>query len=93
MKNLFNNISEEEKSRVLEMHSGKKTIISEQPKLNAYGEKMPQLPSDNSLYIEMTNYVEGDGPEVMKYVPNKMLVIGQSNGTKLIPLYTITKHN
>jgi hypothetical protein len=86
MKNLFNDISEEEKNRVLEMHSGKKTVISEQPKKS-------QLPSDNSLYIEMTNYVEGDGPEVMKYVPNKMLVIGQSNGTKLIPLYTITKHN
>jgi hypothetical protein len=30
MKNLFNNISQEEKNRILEMHSGKKNIISEQ---------------------------------------------------------------
>jgi len=68
-------------------------IINEQSVGVPYGSKKYQLPSDNSLYIEMTSYVEGDGPEVMKYVPNKMLVIGQSNGTKLIPLYTITKHN
>jgi hypothetical protein len=31
MKNLFNDISQEEKNRILEMHSGKKNIISEQP--------------------------------------------------------------
>ena len=31
MRNLFNNISQEEKSRILEMHSGKKNVISEQP--------------------------------------------------------------
>jgi hypothetical protein len=30
MRNLFNNISQEEKSRILEMHSGKKNVISEQ---------------------------------------------------------------
>ena len=30
MKNLFNNISEEEKNRILEMHSGVKNIILEQ---------------------------------------------------------------
>ena len=29
MKNLFNDISQEEKSRILEMHSGKKNVISE----------------------------------------------------------------
>jgi len=29
MKNLFNNISQEEKSRILEMHTGKKKIITE----------------------------------------------------------------
>jgi hypothetical protein len=73
-------------------------IISEQPKpklkpkLNSYKEKAPQLPSDNPLYIEMDNWVTGDGPEVMKYIPNKMLVIGTWDGTKLVPDYTITKH-
>jgi hypothetical protein len=30
MKNLFNNISQEEKNRILEMHSGKKRVIYEQ---------------------------------------------------------------
>jgi hypothetical protein len=30
MKNSFNNISQEEKNRILEMHSGNKTVISEQ---------------------------------------------------------------
>jgi hypothetical protein len=30
MKNLFNNISNEEKNRILEMHSAKKNVISEQ---------------------------------------------------------------
>jgi hypothetical protein len=30
MKNLLNNISQEEKNRILEMHSGKKNVISEQ---------------------------------------------------------------
>jgi hypothetical protein len=30
MKNLFNDISQEEKNRILEMHSGKKNVISEQ---------------------------------------------------------------
>ena len=31
MKNLFNNISQEEKNTILEMHSGKQNVISEQP--------------------------------------------------------------
>jgi hypothetical protein len=30
MKNLFNNISQEEKNRILEMHSGKKNVMTEQ---------------------------------------------------------------
>ena len=30
MKNLFNNISQEEKNRILEMHSGKKNVVNEQ---------------------------------------------------------------
>ena len=32
MKNLFNDISQDEKNRILEMHSGKKNVISEQDK-------------------------------------------------------------
>ncbi len=30
MNNLFNNISQDEKNRILEMHSGKKNVISDQ---------------------------------------------------------------
>ena len=30
MKNLFNDISQDEKNRILEMHSAKKSVISEQ---------------------------------------------------------------
>jgi hypothetical protein len=36
MKNLFNNISQEEKNRILEMHSGKKNVISEQNNQQVY---------------------------------------------------------
>jgi hypothetical protein len=42
MKNLFNNISEEEKNRILEMHSGKKNVIIESD--DEDGE--PQIPPD-----------------------------------------------
>jgi len=93
MKNLFNDISEEEKSRVLEMHSGKKTVISEQPKKPSTLKPVDLgVPIDNPLWQELDNWVTGDGPEVMKYIPNKLLVIGVWNGTKLVPDYTITKH-
>lgn len=50
------------------------------------------IPYNNPLYREMDDYVTGDGPEVMEYVPNKKLVIGSSNGAKLVPDYTIIKH-
>ena len=36
MKNLFNDISQEEKNRILEMHSGKKNVISEQNNQQVY---------------------------------------------------------
>ena len=41
-----------------------------------------------TVWMELENWVNGDGPEVIKYVPNKMLVIGQGK----TPDYTITKH-
>ena len=43
-------------------------------------------PIYNPLWIEMTNNVEGEGVETIKYIPNKMLVI-DAFGNK----YTITK--
>jgi hypothetical protein len=75
MKNLFT-INEEEKNRVLEMHSGKKTIISEQPKLNAYGEKIPKHPTDSKLWTNMINDIEGDGVSITKETPNQLMIQG-----------------
>jgi hypothetical protein len=39
MKNLFNDISQEEKNTILEMHSGKKTLISEEEKTITYSRR------------------------------------------------------
>jgi hypothetical protein len=39
MKNLFNDISQEEKNTILEMHSGKKTVISEEEKIKTYSRR------------------------------------------------------
>jgi len=46
MKNLFNDISEEEKNRILEMHSGKKNVISEQ---SEHGMGLLVKPDKNQL--------------------------------------------
>jgi hypothetical protein len=50
------------------------------------------VPYDNPLWKELDNWVTGDGPEVMEYIPNKKLVIGVSNGYKVVPDWTIIKH-
>jgi hypothetical protein len=55
MKNLFNDISQDEKNRILEMHSAKKNVISEQPSLGGGtrpvsspgGGTRPNRPSQN----------------------------------------------
>jgi len=39
MKNLFNNISESEKNRILEMHTNLKTVISEEEKTKTYSRR------------------------------------------------------
>ena len=63
MKNLFNNISQEEKNRILEMHSSKKNVMSEQSISGAVDwvkDKVKSiLPNSGSSYkVEAT--VEGD---------------------------------
>jgi hypothetical protein len=55
MKNLFNSISQEEKSRILEMHSGKKNVISEQPT------------EDMIEYTNLGNKLKTKYPEICKY--------------------------
>ena len=60
MKNLFNNISQEDKNRILEMHSGKKNTISEQmvkPKIAPYGSKPSRLPVEHFNYCGFNSHV------------------------------------
>jgi hypothetical protein len=60
MKNLFNNISQDEKNRILEMHSAKKNVISEQREtsltpvngqtVNLYLDKREKKPYSSDLF-------------------------------------------
>ena len=59
MKNLFNNISQEEKSRILEMHSGKKNVISEQQAMNAAS----QVTQQSGVNKPVTTSVSGSEME------------------------------
>jgi hypothetical protein len=59
MKNLFNDISQDEKNRILEMHSVKKNVISEQPILGGgtrpvsrpSGGARPNIPTQNQTVV------------------------------------------
>jgi hypothetical protein len=51
-------------------------IINEQPKLNAYGEKIPKHPTDSKLWINMKNDIEGDGVSIIKETPNLLMIQG-----------------
>lgn len=68
MKNLFNNISKEDKNRILEMHSGKKNTISEDSKY--------KHPVDSKLWINMRSDIEGDGVSIIKETPNQLVIDG-----------------
>ena len=57
MKNLFNNISQDEKNRILEMHSGKKNVISEQ---------MSQTNTKNMWPIIEKDLITFNTPKVIK---------------------------
>jgi len=70
MKNLFNNISQEEKNRILEMHSGKKNVISEQP--------TNPIPSD-CLYS--AGFIKKDGGVARNQVGKPMPMAGAWEGT------------
>lgn len=85
MKNLFNDISEEEKNRVLEMHSGKKNVILEQPIGVPYGSKKIKLPIDTKLWKLLEDELNGEGPSIIKETPNQLIIDGLS-GTWTITL-------
>jgi hypothetical protein len=62
-------------------------VVNEQQKTSGDLHPIPKNhPIYNPLWIEMTNNVEGEGVETIKYIPKKMLVI-DAFGNK----YTITK--
>lgn len=63
-----------------------KKVINEQTDSELHPIKNSH-PTKNPLWIEMTNNVDGEGVETVKYVPGKMLVI-DAFGNK----YTITKN-
>ena len=96
MKHLLNNLTEEEKNKIREQHGIKiatdkfKNLLSEQ----SYQPKKVDLgvPYDNPLYQELQNWVTGDGPEVLEYIPKKKLVIGTKDGNKVVPSHTIIQH-
>jgi hypothetical protein len=75
MKNLFNEISQDEKNRILEMHSGKKNVISEQGALfPTPKENKRATPEMLDKVLKKLNYqVETGGSELKftKKVPGK----------------------
>ena len=79
MKNLFNDISQEEKNRILEMHSGKKNVISEQ--------SVPEMV--NPLEMEKVLNQGGNGmtgiESIVKYCKTKNV----SNTSKIDKLETM----
>ena len=82
MKNLFNNISQEEKNMILEMHSGRKNTISEQkvkPKMVPYGSyNSGKLPVDAQLWKTLEDELSGEGPSIRKETPNQLVIDGLS---------------
>lgn len=84
MKNLFNSISQEEKNRILEMHSGKKNVISEQSE-HGKGAIIPTPKKEKKVTPQMLdsvlkklNYsIETGGSELkfQKEIPKKNLTL------------------
>ena len=79
MKNLFNDISQDEKNRILEMHSGKKNVISEQGALfPTPKEEKKVTPQMLQKVLKKLNYsMETGGSEFrfMKNIPEKKLTL------------------
>jgi hypothetical protein len=79
MKNLLNNISQEEKNRILEMHSGKKNVISEQPTRDKH-----QL-----LYNLKNKFPKFKEDSMMKNAGIPNLMIGNDNNGAFIQMKDI----
>jgi hypothetical protein len=83
MKKLY--FLDEEKNRVLEMHSGKKSVIFEQSVGVPYGTKKHKLPIDTKLWKMLEDELTGEGPSIIKETPNQLIIDGLS-GTWTITL-------
>ena len=83
MKNLFNNISQEDKNRILEMHSGRKNTISEEkvkPKLVPYGSKPDRIPFDTPLWKTLENEIrKATNINIISKVNDRVLQVASSN--------------
>ena len=79
MRNLFNSISQEEKSRILEMHSGKKNVISE------------ELTQDkHQLLLNLKNkFPKFKEDSMMKQAGIRNLMIGNDNNGAFIQMKDI----
>ena len=82
MKNLFNNISQEEKNRILEMHSGKKRVISEN--INFINEQA----STKSLLAKEFSLMAGAGERALKTEIERLLLTTELKTTSGIALKT-----
>jgi hypothetical protein len=90
MKNLFNDISQEEKNRILEMHSGKKNVILEQSVGDAVNWVKDKVKDITGSSFKTRAVVEGDMlidfPIVAFYYGNRgvnMFIKDPSNGKTL----------
>jgi hypothetical protein len=97
MKNLFNDISQEEKNRILEMHSGKKTLL-EEPMLNQDSTQMSgNQNSVDDFLVMITDYGfkidpnSSDKPFAYIYTSGKY--VAQFKGKPLCFIKTTIKNN
>ena len=91
MKNLFNDISQDEKNRILEMHSGKKNVISEQGVLfPTPKEEKKATPEMLDKVLKKLNYQLETGGSKLKFLKK----IPEKNKTLSVtfnPEYAVVK--
>ena len=87
MKNLFNNISREEKNRIIEMHSGKKKVIFEQQTSNCVttNEIVNLLTSFKFKVVDQNSaqiiLERGPSPKMAHNIKNYIITIMTQNHT------------
>jgi len=91
MKNLFNDISQDEKNRILEMHSGKKNVISEQGVLfPTPKEEKRATPQMLDKVLKKLNYQLETGGSELKFI-KKMPEKNKTLSVTFNPEYSVVK--